>query len=291
MGATLALDIGGTKVARSGAAGGVLLWPADGTLAADLAALDGWLADVGAVDGVGVSAAPDLDDDGVVRGWPNRPWWRGVDLVGRLGERLGAPVVTADDGVAAAQAEAAATGRTDLVFVGVGTGIAGGVVRDGEPMGAALGHLPIAARPVPCRCGRNGCVQAMASGPAVLAHAAERRGAPVDGPGLVAGLDRGEPWARGPIEEAARDLGRLCVVVHELFGIDRIAVGGGVATAIDGLVPLVVDAVAALGRDGRPDPVVVPAILGAEASLRGAEALAARAAAFTASTRGGRSPR
>ena len=63
-----------------------------------------------------------------------------------------------------------------MVFFALGTGIGGGIVVDGRlrlgPLGAAgeLGHQTILPDGPLCGCGNHGCLEALASGPAITAE-------------------------------------------------------------------------------------------------------------------------
>ena len=63
-----------------------------------------------------------------------------------------------------------------MAFFALGTGIGGGVVIDGRlrlgPLGAAgeLGHQTIVPDGPPCGCGNRGCLETLASGPAITAQ-------------------------------------------------------------------------------------------------------------------------
>ena len=88
-------------------------------------------------------------------------------------------------GNVAALAEAHAAGRPDLLYLGVGTGVGGGIVLGGRLLpgpsrgSCEIGHLIVDRSAARCDCGRRGCVQSVASGPAVLRRAARGRGAEV----------------------------------------------------------------------------------------------------------------
>ncbi|ACU37191.1 ROK family protein [Actinosynnema pretiosum subsp. pretiosum] len=283
-GALLGVDVGGTKVALRLERGPLVLregfrWPGDGDPRADLDLLGRAVADLAGragapLDGVGI-AFPGTVDGGVVTAWPSRPGWVGVDLAGFLGG-LAAPVLVADDGDLAALAEARAHGCADLVYAGVGTGVGGGVVSGGLPFpgpergSCELGHVVVALDGPPCPCGRAGCVQAFASGPAVLAEAARLGGAPVTGEDLVRALGDGRGWARAAVERGARALAAALVGVGELARPSLCVVGGGFAAAVPGYVDAVADRCAALARPGHPTAPVRPALLGGLSSLRGA---------------------
>ncbi|MFF7542902.1 ROK family protein [Streptomyces canus] len=293
----LGMDVGGTKVAlrveRSGAAVGarpwqaVFRWPETGGAAADMAALADALAAVPGsagdpVTSVGVALPAALDTGGRVLGWPNRPSWQGLDLHRQLGVFLpGAQVRVADDGDLAALAEARAAGCPDLVHLGVGTGIGGGVVLDGvmRPGTARgsceVGHVIVDHRAgEPCDCGRRGCVQSLSSGRAVLRRASRRLGEEVDFDRLLAGWAARETWAAETIGESASALAAAATSLAELTHPDIITVGGGFAASLPGYVDEVRTRFTALRRPTGPAPRLRPAALGALSSLDGALLLA-----------------
>ncbi|MFQ6143510.1 ROK family protein [Streptomyces seoulensis] len=289
----LGVDIGGTKVALRAETDGAdahesaFTWPASGRVADDLAALRRHTEEIRARTGqplaaVGVAVPATLDADGRVASWPTRPSWRGLDLAAVLGELFPkVPLHWADDGDLAALAEADAAGCADLVYVGVGTGIGGGIVLGGRSVpgpgrgSCELGHLIVARRGERCDCGRRGCVQAEASGPATLRRASAARGARVDFAELRAGYAERAGWAVAAVEHSCAALAAALVGVGELVRPDAMVIGGGFAAGIPGFVEETARRVAALTRPGHPPAPVGPAVLGGRSSLHGA-VLAAR---------------
>ncbi|MEU9508662.1 ROK family protein [Micromonospora sp. NPDC048170] len=285
----LGVDVGGTKVALRAEAAGrpaydrTFRWPRDADAAADLAALStevDRLRDVwGPVGAVGVAMPATTDPAGTVTTWPGRPGWAGLDLAGAL-RRLfpGAATAVADDGDLAALAEARHAGRDDVVYLGVGTGIGGGVVLAGRSVpgrsSAEIGHMVVALDGERCDCGRRGCLQSIASGPATLRRAAAGRGGKVDFDDLRAGLAEGRSWAVEAVEASCRALAAAVVSLGELLDPALAVVGGGFAAGLPGFVPLVAERVRCAGRPGRPAPPVRAAALGALSSLHGAVELA-----------------
>jgi len=207
----LALDIGGMNLAAS--AGGKpvrALTPDTGEEA--LATLLG-LADTvvhGPVEAVGVSFAGPLED-GRIRSL-HVPGWDDMPLRDVLQERFGAPTVVENDANAGALGEWDAAGRPDepVAYVTVSTGVGAGIVVRGEILAGAhrlageIGHFVVDPDGDVCACGKRGCVETFASGPAIARHG---------------------------FAEAARALNvaidALCAVVDPLF----VAIGGGVANA------------------------------------------------------------
>nr|WP_253267729.1 ROK family protein [Streptomyces asoensis] len=231
--------------------------------------------------GVGVAMPATLDAAGVVTAWPNRPGWTGLDLGGALREVFGtAEVVCADDGDLAALAEAQAAGRPDLLYLGVGTGVGGGIVHGGRLLpgpsrgSCEIGHLIVDRSGELCDCGRRGCVQSVASGPAVLRRAARARGTEVTFPELVKALADGTSWAADAVREGCAALAAAAVGVGELLRPAVVVVGGGFADALPGFTETVGAETARLARPGFPPPSVEPARLGGLSSLHGAVLLA-----------------
>jgi predicted NBD/HSP70 family sugar kinase len=108
------------------------------------------LAVPGLIDGPRVLAASNLG-------------WYDVDPVEKLG-LPGTAALLLGDAEAAALGEYALRGAdTDLLFVGLGTGVGGAVVRDGQVVDNLLGHLP-GFGDRPCRCSRVGCLETVAGG-------------------------------------------------------------------------------------------------------------------------------
>jgi glucokinase len=301
------IDVGGTKIAaaRVGGDGSVLALetlptPADdvdATLATVVKAARAVLTpDVGAV---GIAAA------GLV-GWqtgelvfaPNLAW-RQVPLARLLTSELGVPVVADNDNTAAAWGEyvfGAGRGHEDLLLVGVGTGIGGGIVSGGRlfhgahGFAAEIGHIVMDPAGPICGCGNRGCWEQLASGQAVTraARAAVREGAET----ILVELTAGDPaQITGPmVTQAARDgdavsiailadVGRwLGVGIGGLVNVldpEIVIMAGGVAEAGD----LLLDPARAAYRDTveaaemRPDVPIVMAELGHHAGVVGAAAL------------------
>lgn len=283
--AYLGIDFGGSKVAfrLNGARrhDSTLRWRRSADLATDLAMVADHLRTLRVccgepIEAVGMAVPATLDRAGRVTAWPNRPSWIGLDLPGFVASELpGAAVRWGDDGDLAALAEAHHSGRADLTYLGVGTGVGGGLVLGGRLRdGAEIGHVVIDRGGPRCACGRRGCLQALACGPATLRRAATARAAPVSVADLRAGYANRQPWAVRALTETAEALAVAVVGVGELLRPPLVRIGGGFAHALPELVPMVAAAASAWARPGHPAPSVEPAALGEESSLYGALELA-----------------
>jgi kanosamine 6-kinase len=285
----LGIDIGGTKVALRVQGSGrsalqrTFTWPDPaGGVQADLAALAGALDDVRAawsapITAVGVALPVTVDARDRVTAWPNRPSWVGLDLRAALTPLLsGARLRWADDGDLAGLAEADAAGLADVVYLGVGTGIGGAVIVRGRCLpglgrgSAEIGHLVLDRSGARCGCGRRGCLQAVASGPATIARAAVLRGTAVDYAALREGWGRGRPWAVQALTETADALAAAAVSLAEVLHPEAVVIGGGFVAGLPDIVDLATRHAAEWARPGHPAPAIRPALLGGLSSLHGA---------------------
>jgi glucokinase len=133
------------------------------------------------IRGIGICSPGPLDPaTGVVINPPNLPCWRNFPLAAEIEKVYGVPVKVENDANAAALAEAywgAGRGYRNIFYAGVGTGIGTGIVFDGHiyngRTGAAAegGHMSIDYRGPLCGCGKPGCIEVLAAGPAIARRA------------------------------------------------------------------------------------------------------------------------
>jgi glucokinase len=194
----IGVDVGGTKVAAGlvNSAGEISCQMRTPMAADDAAA--GLAAVIAAIDsvrkaassqsdsisGIGICAPGPLDPrTGIVINPPNLPGWRNFPLAAEISKAYSLPVRVDNDGNAAALAEAlwgAGRGFRNVFCATIGTGIGTGIVFDGRiyhgRTGAAAegGHNTIDYRGPRCGCGKLGCIEAFASGPAIARRAAEK---------------------------------------------------------------------------------------------------------------------
>jgi glucokinase len=117
---------------------------------------------------------------GVTQFLPNLPGqWRGTPVRERLQAALGCRVYVLNDARTATLGEMVfghGKSVSDLILFTLGTGVGGGVVLDGKlrlgPLNAAgeLGHQTVEPHGLPCGCGNRGCLETVASGPALAAE-------------------------------------------------------------------------------------------------------------------------
>jgi N-acetylglucosamine repressor len=175
--------------------------------------------------GIGIGAPGVIDTStGTVRWSVNLNW---ADLpLGRLLEgRYGVPVVVANDSHAAALAELTFFRRprpNNLIVIKVGRGVGAGIILNGQLFqgdgyGAGeFGHVSMGSADAPCRCGRVGCLETMASMRALVDAAGAVEPSITDESGLVTAFLAGVTAIRRIVLDAARELG---VAIGWLIGV------------------------------------------------------------------------
>jgi glucokinase len=133
------------------------------------------------IRGIGICAPGPLDPKtGVIVNPPNVPCWRNFPLAAEVGKVYGVPVRIDNDANAAALAEVqwgAGRGYGNVFYATIGTGIGTGIIFGGRiyhgRTGAAGegGHMSIDYRGPRCGCGKPGCIEALAAGPAIAKRA------------------------------------------------------------------------------------------------------------------------
>ena len=133
------------------------------------------------ISAIGVSCGGPLDTQtGVVYSPPNLPGWDAFPLKARLESEFQVPVTIENDANASALAEfrfGGGRGYTAVLYMTMSTGIGGGIVIDGQVYHGAndsageVGHQILLPDGPRCGCGKQGCLEALCSGPAIARRA------------------------------------------------------------------------------------------------------------------------
>jgi predicted NBD/HSP70 family sugar kinase len=202
--------------------------------------VDELLADAGeSLLGIGVGTPGVIDTrTGIIR-WAVNLDWQDLPLGGLLAERYGVPVNIANDSQAAALAEYTfggdASRRPNLVAIKVGRGIGAGIVLNGalyqgDGFGAGeIGHVVVEDDGSACRCGRFGCLETVASAPAVVAKARELGLDARSIDDVRRAVEAGDEAALAAARFAGRYLGRAVASLVGALDIHEIVVHGPVA--------------------------------------------------------------
>jgi len=250
--------------------------------------------------GVGIAAML-RDRRGGVANSPHLRWRDvafGEQLAARLGPRFEVGVYNDVNAIVWGEAVAgAARGCADVLGVYVGTGIGGGVIAAGNLVegvsncAGEIGHAKVRwdDDAVPCACGQRGCIEAYLGGSYVQTRirAELAAGAVSSAVALAGAVDRvtpghvdqaaaeGDEYALALWSELAPLLGVVLANACAVLNPARLVLGGGML----GRTPVLYDLVETALTVAAPVAImerldVVPAVLGDDAGLVGAAALA-----------------
>ena len=203
--------------------------------------------------GVGAPGAVEMAT-GVTGDLPNLPGrWIGVPVGPVLADATGLPVGVINDAKAFALAEhrmGAAAGADTALLVTVGTGVGGAILAHGRllygvgALAGEIGHMIMQPEGPRCTCGNLGCLEALASGPAIVAEAVRRvvqghttalawlHGGDVGrltAADVARAADDGDAAACDVLDHAGSWLGLALAGAIALLAPEVVVIGGGVA--------------------------------------------------------------
>lgn len=170
---------------------------------------------------------------------PNLPGLRDVDLAGDLTRALSLPVIVENDAAAAAYGEYRLHPvDTDyLIYVGLGTGIGGGLIYadrifEGQHgMSMEIGHLTIEPDGRLCGCGNRGCMEQYASATGVATTYRLATDLDKTAHEIAQLAATGDMHARYAFELAGTCLGQGLAHVVKTIDVGHVLIGGGMRQA------------------------------------------------------------
>ena len=226
--------------------------------------------------GIGVGAPGVIANDGRVLEASNLAW-HGLDLGAELRSRFDIPVSIANDASMAALAEFRRhpTDR-NLILVKMGNGVGSGLVLNGalyrgqHSAAGEIGHVRLGDGGLPCRCGHEGCLETVASIPAIL----RRLGAdPVatEWDAISLAGTYGETAVREALVIAGRAIGTAMATVVATLDVSHVVLAPELLNGSDILVEAVRDELGSRILPSIAEMVEVEATqLGADLVLSGA---------------------
>lgn len=256
------------------------------------------------VAAVGVAVAGFVDAGGTTVLFAPNIAWRDAPLKHLLEESLGRAIILENDANAAAWGEfrfGPARDFDDMLLLTIGTGVGGGIVNDGglvrgsEGVAGEVGHLRVQPDGQRCGCGNKGCLEAYASGTALVREARElvRGGSPhagalsdlcggdperLTGEMVTQAAFAGDSAAVELLAEIGEWLGEGIASLVAVLDPGVIVIGGGVAAAGELMVGPARTAFGRqlTGRGHRRQAEIVLAELGNDAGVIGVADLAGR---------------
>jgi predicted NBD/HSP70 family sugar kinase len=192
--------------------------------------------------GIGVGTPGIVDAEGRVLAATNLDW-HGLELGATLQRELDLPVSIANDAQVAALAELRRHPESgdSVLLVKIGRGVGTGVVLNtrlyrGEGGAAGeIGHVQVVSDGDPCTCGNRGCLETLASVPAILRRiGADPDRDPWDAIALT--VISGEEALRESLRVAGRHLGAALAHAIALLDIRRVVIACDLRNAGEELV-------------------------------------------------------
>lgn len=243
---TLAVDIGGTKVALGIVESGTLVkrhqlaTPKSQNVVqftqSILKDIQGWVSEV---DNIGVSTTGFVTKDGITAINPNTlNFPTPFPLSQELTNQTNKPVKILNDAQAAAWYEYIQLNSTSLnmAFITVSTGVGGGIIIDGKlhqghsGLAGHIGHISIDINGIECGCGQIGCVESIASGTAIKKFSDDLFNPPITNVELFERAPN-DPIAESVITRSAQAVATLCCNLKAGLDLDVIVLGGGIGFA------------------------------------------------------------
>jgi len=229
--------------------------------------------------------------NGIIVEPPNIPEWRYFPMQEFLQSTFNIPTAINNDANLAAYGEwtfGAGKGHSNLIYLTISTGIGGGIIIDNKLLSGVagyageVGHMTINPQGPVCSCGKDGHLEAIASGPSIVRWIKSR----LEDESLQEHFPEGDLTAKH-ISEAAESGNELAIAAYEragkyiglaianllhIFNTSLVIIGGGVSRAGDLLFePIRKSVHESVISDAYLDNLqILPAALGDDSGLMGA---------------------
>src|SRR5438093_4482064 len=179
---------------------------------------------------------------------PNIPCLTNINLEEIVADQVRLKVVSENDANAGAYAEficGAGVGLRHLAYLALGTGLGSGLILNGSlytgasGYGGEFGHTVIDPNGRQCACGKQGCIETVASGTGIVKTAKEKLktgrnsrlnkiASPLTAEKIYDEAVRGDETAQEVFADTGRWFGLACANLINLLNLEMIIVGGGV---------------------------------------------------------------
>lgn len=215
------------------------------------------------IAGIGFGSTGPLDrEKGFIQNPYTLPGWEKVDVRTPLSQAFDAPLIMENDADAAALGEAwlgSGKGASRFAMVTIGTGVGSALILNNRIYRGMEGEHPEAGHQVldpngpACYCGARGCLESLASGPAIAESARqlilqhpesslaqyEQTGQTIEAIHVVEAARQGDELAQKTIQQAATYIGLGLVNVILFYLPECNALGGGVMKNYDLFFPYI----------------------------------------------------
>lgn len=168
---------------------------------------------------------------------PNLPGLKDVALSADLMRILKIPVITENDALAAAYGEYImhVPRQKDLLYIGLGTGVGGGLIVNGQPFpgqhGVAMeiGHMIYEPEGRPCGCGNQGCMEQYASASGVSISYFNATQQHCQSLEVAIRAADGDPDALAAYALAGTALAATLAHILKVVDVSNVVIGGGMS--------------------------------------------------------------
>jgi predicted NBD/HSP70 family sugar kinase len=212
------------------------------------------------------------------------PGWTGIRIQSDMRDRLAMPVEIENDANLGALAELTwGAGRdcSNFAYIKAATGIGAGIVVDGRLLRGAsgtageIGHTTLDESGALCYCGNRGCLETVASGPAILQLVGQGDGGTLTLERVIELAAEGDVRCRRALSDAGREIGVAVAGLCNLINPERVIVGGLLSRANDVLLQPMRESIRRHAVQAAAEKVeVVQAVFIERAELLGSLALA-----------------
>lgn len=170
---------------------------------------------------------------------PNLPGLHNVNLAQDLASLLQKTVIVENDANAAAFGEYCLAGKPSpgLIYLGLGTGVGGGLILNGRPHvghhGCAMevGHITVVPEGRLCGCGNLGCMEQYASASGVSLSYQEATQQKRTAAEIAILAQAGDSHAINTYKMAANALAQALASIVKVVDVQYVVIGGGMAGA------------------------------------------------------------
>lgn len=248
------------------------------------------------ISAISVASAGHLDPKtGYIYDSPNIAGWKEFPLGEKLTKKFSVPVFVGNDANLAALGEwkhGSGIGYSDLIYLTISTGIGGGIISKNilleghKGLAAELGHITVQPDGPSCSCGKNGHLEAVSSGLAIVEYTRSRI---KDGEKSILNVQdnysaydvalaakKGDELSLYAFQYAGYFLGQALASFVHIFNPSIIIIGGGVSNSGALLFDPIIEKIRmdVMNMNYINNLEIVPAKLGDEAGLVGALTIA-----------------
>jgi len=212
------------------------------------------------------------------------PDWVGLHVAEELESRLGIPIAIENDANLGALGElawGAGRGCANFAYIKAATGIGAGLVVEGRLLrgttGTAgeIGHVTLDERGALCYCGSRGCLETVASGPAIVRRVAEGGSRDLDLARVIELALAGDWRCARAIADAGREIGVAVAGLCNLLNPERVIIGGALSMGDELVLDPLRESISRLSVQAAAESVdVLRSELGERSELMGCLALA-----------------